>query len=281
MEVFDTVAGLKRYRDGLTGVVGVVPTMGFLHEGHLSLVRASLAGCDHTIVTIFVNPTQFGPGEDFDRYPRSTDRDLRLLDETGADAVFLPSSAEMYPPGTDTFVVPGTIADRLEGSARPGHFKGVATIVLKLLNLTRPSRAFFGQKDAQQLAVIRKMIADLDVPVEVTALPTVREADGLAMSSRNSYLTPSERAAAPALYRSLCLAESMYTGGERDPDEIKRRMAELLAAESLLEPEYISIADSVTLDELTFIDSPALVSLAVRLGRTRLIDNTPLPPSDY
>ncbi|ADJ25922.1 pantoate/beta-alanine ligase [Dehalogenimonas lykanthroporepellens BL-DC-9] len=274
MEVLNSIAAIRRYRDRLDGTVGLIPTMGFLHEGHLSLVRASLTGCAHTIVTIFVNPTQFGPGEDFARYPRDTDSDLGLLEQTGADAVFLPETLEMYPPGTDTFVLPGAIADRLEGSARPGHFKGVATVVLKLFNLTRPDRAFFGRKDAQQLAVIRKMVDDLNVPVTVTDMPTVREADGLAMSSRNAYLTVAERQAAPVLYRALCLAEELHAGGERNAETILSAMTRLITAEPAVTPEYLSVADAASLEELAVVDRPALVSLAARLGRTRLIDNT-------
>lgn len=277
MEVLKTVAGLRDYRIKLTGSVGLVPTMGFLHEGHLSLVRRSKAECEHTIVSIFVNPTQFGPNEDFAAYPRDIDRDLRLLEETGADAVFLPAAEEMYPKGADTLVVPGKIAERLEGAARPGHFKGVATVVLKLFNLVQPQRAYFGQKDAQQAAVITKMVADLNVPVEIVVMPTARDSDGLALSSRNIYLNLAERQAATVLYRSLKLAEELVAEGERDAGLVRQKMIKLISAEPLACVDYVSLADARSLEELTFITRPVLISLAVRIGRTRLIDNIMLP----
>ncbi|MEN8614356.1 pantoate--beta-alanine ligase [Dehalogenimonas sp. THU2] len=273
MRVLKTIGELRDYRGGLKGSVGLVPTMGFLHEGHLSLVRRSIIECDHTVVSIFVNPTQFGPAEDFNNYPRDTERDLGLLESAGANAVFLPGVEEMYAPGADTLVLPGRIADRLEGAVRPGHFKGVATVVLKLFNLAQPHRAYFGQKDAQQVAVIRKMVADLNVPVEVVVMPTVREADGLAMSSRNSYLTTEERQAATVLYRSLRLAEDLIAAGERDPVIVRQRMIDLINTEPLASIDYVSVADASSLEELTFVAKPALISLAVRIGRTRLIDN--------
>ena len=228
------------------------------------------------MVSIFVNPTQFGPSEDFNSYPRDTERDLSLLEKAGADAVFMPGVDEMYPPGADTFVVPGRIAERLEGAVRPGHFKGVATVVLKLFNLVQPQRAYFGQKDAQQVAVIKKMVADLDVPVEIIVMPTVRESDGLAMSSRNSYLNPAERLAATVLYRSLRLAEDLIKGGERDSELIKSRMTGLIEGEPLARIDYISLADAKSLEELPFVVKPVLISLAVRIGKTRLIDNITL-----
>ncbi len=277
MRILRTVAELRDYRKSLDGMVGLVPTMGFLHEGHLSLVRQSKADCDHTIISIFVNPTQFGPNEDFNSYPRDTDRDLALLDRAGANTVFMPGIDEMYPPGADTFVVPGRITERLEGAVRPGHFKGVATVVLKLFNLVQPQRAYFGQKDAQQVAVIKKMVADLDVPVEIIVMPTVRESDGLAMSSRNSYLNPTERLAATVLYRSLRLAEELIKGGERDSDLIKSRMTGLIEGEPLARIDYISLADAKSPEELPFVVKPVLISLAVRIGKTRLIDNITLP----
>ncbi|MEL7562007.1 pantoate--beta-alanine ligase [Dehalogenimonas sp. 4OHTPN] len=276
MKVLRSISALRDYRKQLAGSVGLVLTMGFLHEGHLSLVRRSKAECEYTFVSIFVNPTQFGPDEDFGAYPRDTNRDLKLLENTGADAVFLPGAGEMYPPGADTVVVPGKTAHRLEGAARPGHFRGVATVVLKLFNLIQPQRAYFGQKDAQQAAVIRKMVADLDVPVEIAVMPTVREGDGLAMSSRNTYLNPAEREAATVLYRSLKLAEELINGGERDAEIVRQRMTELISAEPLAHIDYVSVADAGSLDELAFVIRPALVSLAVRIGRTRLIDNVTL-----
>ncbi len=273
MRVLKTVIELRPYRGSLSGMIGLVPTMGFLHEGHLSLVRRSVEDCDYTIVSIFVNPTQFGPNEDFKSYPRDMERDLALLDEAGADAVFLPGTDEMYPPGADTFVTPGDITERLEGAVRPSHFKGVATIVLKLFNLVQPQKAYFGQKDAQQVAVIKKMVADLDVPIEIVVMPTVRESDGLAMSSRNSYLNPAERQAATVLYGSLRLVEDLITGGERDAELIRQRLIEFISEEPLARIDYVSVADAGTLDELFFVVKPVLVSLAVRIGRTRLIDN--------
>jgi pantoate--beta-alanine ligase len=276
MIILKTVAELRDYRKSLAGNVGLVPTMGFLHEGHLSLVRRSKTDCDHTVVSIFVNPTQFGPNEDFSSYPRDTERDLSLLEQAGADTVFLPGVDEMYPAGADTFVVPGRIAERLEGAIRPGHFKGVTTVVLKLFNLIQPQRAYFGQKDAQQVAVIKKMVADLDVPVEIVVMPTVRESDGLAMSSRNSYLNPAERSTATALYRSLKLSEDLINSGERDPELIKSRMTELIQGEPLARIDYISLADANSLEELPFVVKPVLISLAVRIGKTRLIDNVTL-----
>ncbi|APV44347.1 pantoate--beta-alanine ligase [Dehalogenimonas formicexedens] len=273
MKLLNTVSELRTYRSSLSGSVGFVPTMGFLHEGHLSLVRRSTSDCDHSIVSIFVNPTQFGPNEDFNSYPRDIDRDLAMLEAAGADAVFLPAAEEMYPPGADTFVVPGKIAERLEGAVRPGHFKGVATIVLKLFNLVRAQKAYFGQKDAQQVAVLRKMVADLNVPVELLVMPIVRESDGLAMSSRNTYLNEDERQAATILYQSLKMAESLIESGEKHAETVKQKMAEFISNEKLACTDYISISDGDSLAEQTIITRPALISLAVRFGRTRLIDN--------
>jgi pantoate--beta-alanine ligase len=273
MKILNTISELRAYRNGLTGSVGFVPTMGFLHEGHLSLVNQSKFDCNHTVVSIFVNPTQFGPNEDFNSYPRDTDHDLALLDKVGTDAVFLPSADEMYPKGADTFVVPGKIAERLEGAVRPGHFRGVATVVLKLFNLVQPQKAYFGQKDAQQVTVINKMVADLNVPVEIVVMPTMRQSDGLALSSRNTYLNPTERKSATVLYRSLTFAESLINDGERDVEIIKQKMNELISRKLLAHVEYVSVADSLSLEEQIFVVKPVLISLAVRIGRTRLIDN--------
>ena len=276
MEVLETIAAVRAVRRTLAGSVGLVPTMGYLHEGHLSLVRAARAANDHVFVSIFVNPTQFGPNEDFRSYPRDTERDLALLQETGADYVFIPTASEMYPEGFETSIDVGSVAGPLEGEARPGHFRGVATVVLKLLNIVQPDRACFGQKDAQQLAVIRRLVRDLDVPVEIVALPTVREPDGLAMSSRNTYLSPVERAAAPVLYEALTTAATLWSQGTRDAETIRRRLREVIAGEELARLDYVSVADPVTLRELDRIEAQALVSLAVRIGRTRLIDNVVL-----
>jgi pantoate--beta-alanine ligase len=259
--------------------IGLVPTMGALHEGHLSLVRHARAADDVVAVSIFVNPTQFGPSEDFARYPRDPDRDLALLREVGTDLVFMPPVEEVYPQGFDTYVEVGRLTQVLEGASRPGHFRGVATVVAKLFNIVQPDRAYFGQKDAQQLAVIRRLTRDLDLPVEVVGLPTVREPDGLAMSSRNVYLSPEERKAALVLYRSLEAAQELWRSGVRDAALIRRRMNEVLAgpaAGGLARVDYVSVADSETLEELETVDGPALVSLAVRIGKTRLIDNVTL-----
>jgi len=258
----------------MAGSVGLVPTMGYLHEGHLSLVRRARPENEHVVATIFVNPTQFGPQEDYQRYPRDPERDLRLLEQEGTDVVFMPSVEEMYPPGFDVWVEVGeSLTGRLEGAARPGHFRGVTTVVAKLFNIVQAHRAYFGQKDAQQLAVIRKMAVDLNMGVEVVAVPTVREPDGLAMSSRNSYLSPEERRAATVLWRSLCRAQELFDGGERRAEAIRGEMRAVLASEPLARVDYVSVADAETLAELETIEGPALVSLAVRIGGTRLIDN--------
>lgn len=277
MEKLESVAAIRAVqRAGLAGTVGFVPTMGALHDGHLSLVRRARAENDHVFVSIFVNPTQFGPNEDFEAYPRDTERDLALLQAEGVDYVFLPSVDEMYPPGAETAIDPGPVATRLEGEFRPGHFVGVATVVLKLLNIIKPARAYFGRKDAQQLVVIRRLVRDLDVDVEIVAGETVREPDGLAMSSRNAYLNPTERQAALCLHEALEMAKNLWTRGTRDAAAIKRRMCELLEDEELARVDYVSIADPETLEEVERVHGLTLVSLAVRIGRTRLIDNVTL-----
>jgi len=274
MQVVTTVAEMRRLRSQMTGSVGLVPTMGYLHEGHLFLVRRARAENQHVVVTIFVNPTQFGPQEDYQRYPRDPERDLRLLEQEGADVVFMPSVEEMYPPGFDAWVEVGeALTGRLEGAARPGHFRGVTTVVAKLFEIVQAQRAYFGQKDGQQLAVIRKMVADLNMGVEIVGLPTVREPDGLAMSSRNVYLSPEERRAATILWRSLGRARELFDGGERRAEVIRGEMQAVLASEPLARVEYVSVADAETLQELEAIEGPAMVSLAVRIGSTRLIDN--------
>jgi len=275
MQVVTTVAEMRRLRARMTGGVGLVPTMGYLHEGHLSLVRCARADNDHLVVSIFVNPTQFGPQEDYQRYPRDPERDLRLLEQEGTDAVFMPEVEEMYPQGFDAWVEVGeSLTGRLEGASRPGHLRGVTTVVAKLFNVVQAQRAYFGQKDGQQLAVIRKMVADLNMGVEIVDVPTVREPDGLAMSSRNSYLSPEERRAATVLWRSLSRARELFDGGERRAEVIRGGMRDVLASEPLAEVEYVSVADAEMLAELeTIQDRAAMVSLAVRIGRTRLIDN--------
>ena len=274
MQVVTTVAEMRHLRAQMTGGVGLVPTMGYLHEGHLSLVRRARADNEHLVVSIFVNPTQFGPQEDYQRYPRDPERDLRLLEQEGTDIVFMPGVEEMYPQGFDAWVEVGeSLTGRLEGASRPGHLRGVITVVAKLFNVVQAQRAYFGQKDGQQLAVIRKMVADLNMGVEVVAVPTVREPNGLAMSSRNAYLSPEERRAASVLWRSLCRARELFDGGERRAEVIRGEMRHVLASEPLASVEYVSVADGETLAELETIDRAALVSLAVRIGNTRLIDN--------
>ncbi len=248
--------------------------MGYLHEGHLSLVRAARAENPHTAVSIFVNPAQFGPGEDLARYPRDEMRDLGLLDAEGVDAVFAPSIDEMYAVGSSTYVNVEGLTQRLEGAIRPAHFRGVTTIVAKLFNIVQPDRAYFGQKDAQQLAVIRRMVRDLDMAIEIVAMPIVREPDGLAMSSRNLYLSPEERIAAHVLCLAVSFAERMFDDAERDASRIRDAMEALIRREPLAQIDYVSVADAATLAELDVIDGTTLVSLAVRFGATRLIDNT-------
>jgi pantoate--beta-alanine ligase len=255
------------------GTVGLVPTMGYLHEGHLSLVRRARQECDHVIVSIFVNPTQFGPQEDLSRYPRDLDRDLSLLEPLGTDLVWMPTAELMYPPGYQTWVEVEAIARPLEGAMRPAHFRGVTTVVAKLFNAVQPHRAYFGQKDAQQAAVIRQMTRDLSYPIEIVVCPIVREPDGLAMSSRNVYLDPQQRRAATVLYRSLSAAKEAYENGERDAEKIRGKMKEVLAGEPLAQVQYISCADYDTLEELETVKGKTLLSMAVFLGKTRLIDN--------
>ena len=254
--------------------LGLVPTMGALHEGHLALVRRAREDNAAVAASIFVNPTQFGPQEDLSTYPRDMERDLALLDAEGVDLVYAPTPAEVYPPGFDTWIEPGTLAERLEGAARPGHFRGVATVVAKLFNVISPDRAYFGQKDGQQLAVIRQLVRDLDMGVEIVAVPTVRNADGLALSSRNAYLTPEQRAAAPVIYRALSEAERRRKQGETDAAGLRKAVRAVLESEPLLEGiDYVSVADAITLEELERVEGPAMISTAVRMGKTRLIDN--------
>jgi len=272
MQVVETIAAMRGARRGFEGL-GFVPTMGFLHQGHLSLVARAKCECGAAAVSIFVNPTQFGPNEDLARYPRDLPRDLALLREAGADVVFTPQPAEIYPPGFATAIDVGPVADPLEGASRPGHFSGVATVVAKLFNIVQPTRAYFGQKDAQQTVVIRRMARDLDMPLEVVVAPTVREADGLAMSSRNTYLSPEQRGTATVLFRALSEAERRFAAGERDGEALRRAMLAVLAQEPAAQVDYVSVADPDTLKELQRIERGALASMAVRIGATRLIDN--------
>lgn len=277
MDVLTSPAGMRRWRASRSGSLGFVPTMGYLHDGHLALVARSRAENLHTVVSIFVNPTQFGPNEDFARYPRDEVRDLNLLRDAGVAAVYLPSAAEMYPAGFQTSVAVEHVSQRLEGAARPGHFNGVTTVVLKLFNAVQPHRAYFGRKDAQQLRVVQAMVRDLDLEVHIVPCDIVREADGLAMSSRNVYLTPEERAAAPVLYEALRAARAAYEDGVRDPDVLRGMVSQCIARRTLSQIEYVSLADDVTLEELEApIKAPALLSIVVRFGKTRLLDNVEL-----
>lgn len=257
--------------------VGLVPTMGALHDGHLSLVRAARSECGFTVATIFVNPSQFGPGEDLARYPRPLSRDLELL-AGGADLVFVPGESEVYPRGFDTWVEVGSVAKPLEGASRPGHFRGVATVVLKLFNMVRPDTAFFGQKDYQQSLVIRRMVADLDLPITIRVCPIVREPDGLAMSSRNAYLSPDERRRAVALSRGLGIAAAAVAAGDRRAASIAAKVRETLLAAAPVAIDYVAVADPESLEPVDAIRGPALVALAVKIGSTRLIDNAIVAP---
>jgi len=264
---------LRAARLLLDGTVGFVPTMGYLHEGHISLARRARQECGRVVASIFVNPTQFGPNEDLSNYPRNLERDLRLLEAAGVDLVWTPTPEVMYPPGFATWVEVEGLTRPLEGAARPGHFRGVTTVVAKLLNAVQPTKAYFGQKDAQQAAVIRRMARDLNFPVEIVVCPTVREADGLAMSSRNSYLSAEERQAATILFRALTAAKSAYARGERNAESLRKIMAETLASEPLAKMQYVSCADYDTLEELETVTGKTLLSMAVFMGKTRLIDN--------
>jgi len=273
MKVVETIDDMKRLRQQLAEPVGFVPTMGYLHEGHMTLARQAKAENPSVVVSIFVNPTQFGPREDFNKYPRDPQRDLAMLEKEKTDIVFMPSVAEMYPPRFNSWVEVGKVTDRLEGAARPGHFRGVATVVTKLFNIVQPARAYFGQKDAQQVIVIKKMVAELNMNLEVVTVPTVREPDGLAMSSRNIYLNPKERQAAIVLYKALTLAQKLWSQGENDAKRLRQEMTALIQKEPLASIDYVSIADPETLDALDTVKAPAVVSMAVKIGKTRLIDN--------
>ena len=273
MKTVTTIPELRAAREALTGPVGLVPTMGYLHEGHLSLVRRAIEECASVIVSIFVNPSQFGPTEDLAAYPRDLPRDLDLLDKEGVDLVWNPTPEIIYPPGYQTWVSVEEVTRGLEGAMRPGHFRGVTTVVAKLFNAVQPDKAYFGQKDAQQAVVIRRMAKDLDFPVEILICPTVREADGLAMSSRNTYLNPDERQAATVIYRSLSAAGAAFHAGERRADRLRQVMAETLDAEPLARRQYVSCADPDSLEEIQGEVGNALLSMAVFVGKTRLIDN--------
>jgi pantoate--beta-alanine ligase len=285
MKVVHTIQEVREYvreqrRAGRT--IGFVPTMGYLHEGHLSLIRAAKEHCDVAVMSIFVNPLQFGPNEDYERYPRDLERDARLGEKAGVDLIFAPDVDEMYPAGNGkslTFVEVEQVTEGLCGASRPGHFRGVATVVTKLFNIVQPDKAFFGLKDAQQVAVLQQMVYDLNLPVEIVPCPTVREVDGLAMSSRNIYLSEEERRQALVLSRSLRLAEEMVANGERDVQTIVRAVRDLISEQPLADIDYVELVRFRGLTPIVKIEEPALLALAVRFGKTRLIDNTILTVS--
>ena len=274
MQVAETIKEMKRLRLHLPEPLGFVPTMGYLHKGHLSLARRAREENASVVASIFVNPTQFGPAEDFEDYPRDTKRDLAMLEEAKTDVVFMPPAAEMYPEGFSSWVEVGKLTERLEGAARPTHFRGVTTICNKLFNIVEPTRAYFGQKDAQQALVIKKMVADLNMNLEIVVCPTAREPDGLAMSSRHVYLSPEQRQAAVSLYEALKLAEELWSQGERNAGRLRQVVTNHIRQQPLAEIEYVSVVDTETLEELETVTSSALLSLVVRFGKTRLLDNT-------
>lgn len=273
MMIATSLDELRAARLLLDGTVGFVPTMGYLHEGHVSLARRARDECDRVVASIFVNPTQFGANEDLSKYPRDLKRDLTLLEAAGVDLVWTPDNETMYPPNFATWVEVEGLTKPLEGASRPGHFRGVTTIVAKLFNAVQPQKAYFGQKDAQQAAVIRQMTRDLNFPIEIVVCPIVREADGLAMSSRNTYLSPDERQAATILFRALTAAKSAYERGERKAETLRNIMASVLATEPRAQVQYVSVADYDTLEELHTVTGKTLFSMAVFMGKTRLIDN--------
>ncbi len=273
MQTVTTLPELRSKCSALSGPIGFVPTMGYLHAGHISLAQRARAECASVVASIFVNPTQFGPNEDLAKYPRDLPRDLAMLEQAGADLVWTPTPEIMYPPGYQTWVEVEGLTRGLEGAVRPGHFRGVTTIVAKLFNAVGPDKAYFGQKDAQQAAVIRRMTRDLDFPIEIIVCPIVREADGLAMSSRNVYLNPEERQAATVLFRSLSAARSAFDSGERVAENLRALVRKTVDSESLVRLNYVSCADYDTLEELETVAGKTLLSMAVYLGKTRLIDN--------
>lgn len=281
MHIVATIAATRQLVQQARGSgqrIGFVPTMGALHEGHASLIRAARRETDFVAVSIFVNPTQFGPNEDYQRYPRTPEADWELCRNEGVDLVFSPTVEEMYPAGFCTWVEVSGLQDVLCGRSRPGHFRGVATVVLKLFNIVQPDVAYFGQKDAQQARIIRQMVRDLNVPVEIRVCPIVREADGLAMSSRNAYLSPSDRQHATVLYRALLAAQELVQRGERDARQVRQRMVEMINATPGARLDYAEIVDPETLQSVDQIERPVLAALAVRIGPARLIDNWTLVP---
>jgi pantoate--beta-alanine ligase len=273
MNTVQSISNLRQIRNNLPSPVGLIPTMGYLHEGHLSLVQRARQECASVIASIFVNPTQFGPSEDLDAYPRDIPRDLELLEKYGVDLVWVPELEQMYTPDFQTWVTVERVAQPLEGKMRPGHFRGVTTVVAKLFNAVLPEKAYFGQKDAQQVVVIRRMVKDLNFPIDIVVCPIIREADGLAMSSRNVYLDHEARPAAQVLFRSLSAAKSAFQNGNNDADQLRGIMTGTIMSEPLADLQYVSCADPDTLEELSGSISRALLSLAVVIGKTRLIDN--------
>jgi len=276
MEIIKTIARMQQAADAIRmsgESLALVPTMGFLHEGHLALMRAGKDHCDRLVVSLFVNPTQFGPNEDFDAYPRDTEGDLKKAEAVGADSVFMPSANEMYPKGAQTSVVVKDLPRHLCGLSRTGHFDGVTTVVAKLFHIVKPHAAVFGQKDYQQLAVISRMVMDLDMDIQIIGVPTVREKDGLAMSSRNSYLTPEERNSALSLKKSLDLAGRLFKEGEKKAQVVKDFVQSYILEHSYTKIDYIALCDPVTLDDVSTLTEGTLMALAVRVGKTRLIDN--------
>jgi len=282
MEILRTIQAVRGWVQAQRGAgraIHFVPTMGYFHEGHLTLMRRAKADGGAVIISIFVNPLQFAPNEDYERYPRDLERDRQLAESVGVEAIFYPEVSEMYPSGFQTEVRVKQLSQPLCGRSRPGHFEGVATVVLKLFNIVTPDRAYFGQKDYQQLRVIQQMVRDLNLPVEIVPCPIVREADGLAMSSRNVYLSPAERQAATVLYRSLMWAQEQVQAGERDALRLQREVYEMLAREPLARIDYVELVDAETLQAVSRIERPTLLALAVYFGKARLIDNTLLTPT--
>ena len=276
MEIITTVAEMKARvaawkAEGLT--IGLTPTMGALHEGHMSLMEAARSACDRVVTSVFVNPLQFGPDEDYDNYPRDLERDAGIAESKGVDVVFHPSVEEMYPENYNTYVVMETLTDTLCGASRPGHFRGVCTVVNKLMNISMADRAYFGQKDAQQLAVIRRMVRDLNMNVEVVGCPIIREADGLAKSSRNTYLSEEERKAGLVLSQAVMLGQKLVAEGERSAAAVTGAMSELISAEPLAKIDYVSMVSWDSIEPVETIEGPVLVAMAVYIGKTRLIDN--------
>ncbi len=269
-EVREIVAGWRKNNE----TVGLVPTMGFLHQGHQSLIKKSVENNDRTVVSVFVNPIQFGPNEDLEAYPRDLERDSALCEETGADIIFNPEPSEMYKDGFVSFVDMNGLTNHLCGLSRPVHFRGVCTVVTKLFNIVCPDRAYFGQKDAQQLAVIKRMVKDLNMPLEIVGCPIVREADGLAMSSRNTYMNAEERKAALILSKSIKLGQQLVIDGERDASVVRNKMIELLSSEPMAEVEYVNVVNNLTMEDIDVIEGDILVAIAVKIdNKVRLIDN--------